>query len=320
MRITPPSRGMRLRVLIESPIPDRPGRMVGTACRYAPVELPGTVAMRKQFAEVHGGASGKRPDLRSQNRPRTLAAVSVHSRPISAGSVYPGFSRDVFGSLARECHESFAASYRLARAPRALLPRADVRWPHRRGKCWRRQRRSMPIRTPIIAVTQNNGPWMIIAHTFQGDNADEQAKALVYELRSKYKLPAYTHSKTFDFTQRMQGRGLDPHGKPKVMRYQQAANAERSRRAGGRLQHGRRSRAQKTLAKIKQMQPDALKDVDKRRQSTPQRIPPVAAAVPVGRQRQENQRPDGRTPSSPPIRCCRRNSSPPKASTSSCWK
>ena len=30
-------RGRRLRVLVESPIPDRPGFMHGTACRYAPV-------------------------------------------------------------------------------------------------------------------------------------------------------------------------------------------------------------------------------------------------------------------------------------------
>jgi threonylcarbamoyladenosine tRNA methylthiotransferase MtaB len=48
-------RGMRLRVLVESPIAGRPGWMVGTACRYAPVEVPGTVAMRKQFAEVTAG-------------------------------------------------------------------------------------------------------------------------------------------------------------------------------------------------------------------------------------------------------------------------
>ncbi len=47
--------GMRLRVLIESPIPGRSGWMVGTACRYAPVELPGAVAMRKQFAAVTAG-------------------------------------------------------------------------------------------------------------------------------------------------------------------------------------------------------------------------------------------------------------------------
>ena len=48
-------RGMPLRVLIESPVPDRPGSMLGTACRYAPVEVPGTIAMRKQFADVVAG-------------------------------------------------------------------------------------------------------------------------------------------------------------------------------------------------------------------------------------------------------------------------
>jgi threonylcarbamoyladenosine tRNA methylthiotransferase MtaB len=48
-------RGMRLRALIESPLPNRPSQMVGTACRYAPVELPGTIAMRKQFAWVVAG-------------------------------------------------------------------------------------------------------------------------------------------------------------------------------------------------------------------------------------------------------------------------
>ncbi len=44
--------GRRLRVLVESPIPERAGMMVGTACRYATVELPGTVALRRQFVEV----------------------------------------------------------------------------------------------------------------------------------------------------------------------------------------------------------------------------------------------------------------------------
>ena len=44
--------GRRLQVLVESPMPERPGRMIGTACRYAPVELPGTTTMRRQFREV----------------------------------------------------------------------------------------------------------------------------------------------------------------------------------------------------------------------------------------------------------------------------
>jgi threonylcarbamoyladenosine tRNA methylthiotransferase MtaB len=48
-------RGRRLRVLIESPLENHPGKMLGTACRYAPVELPGDVTMRKQFADVIAG-------------------------------------------------------------------------------------------------------------------------------------------------------------------------------------------------------------------------------------------------------------------------
>jgi threonylcarbamoyladenosine tRNA methylthiotransferase MtaB len=48
-------RGKELRVLIESPVENRPGFMVGTACRYAPVELSGDVSMRKQFTTVTAG-------------------------------------------------------------------------------------------------------------------------------------------------------------------------------------------------------------------------------------------------------------------------
>ena len=112
------------------------------------------------------------------------------------------------------------------------------------------------------AITQNNGPWMIMAHTFQGDKADEQAKALVLELRSKYKLPAYAHTKTFDFTQRIQGRGFDAHGKPKVMRYQQAQMMKEVAVLVGDYNTVDDPGAQKVLAKIKQMQPEALKDAD----------------------------------------------------------
>lgn len=47
--------GRRLRVLVESPVTDRPGRMVGTSCRYAPVELPGDASLRRKFVDVIGG-------------------------------------------------------------------------------------------------------------------------------------------------------------------------------------------------------------------------------------------------------------------------
>ena len=48
--------GRRLQVLVESPVAERPGRVVGTSCRYAPVELPGDAARCGEFAEVIAGA------------------------------------------------------------------------------------------------------------------------------------------------------------------------------------------------------------------------------------------------------------------------
>jgi threonylcarbamoyladenosine tRNA methylthiotransferase MtaB len=44
--------GRTLRVLAESPSTDRPGHMLGSACRYAQVEFPGEVSLRKQFVNV----------------------------------------------------------------------------------------------------------------------------------------------------------------------------------------------------------------------------------------------------------------------------
>jgi threonylcarbamoyladenosine tRNA methylthiotransferase MtaB len=44
--------GRRLRVLVESPVERRPGFMVGTSCRYAPVVFAGDVSQRKQFVEI----------------------------------------------------------------------------------------------------------------------------------------------------------------------------------------------------------------------------------------------------------------------------
>ena len=48
-------RGRSLRVLVESPLCDKPGRMLGTACRAATVELAGDIAQRGQFTWVNGG-------------------------------------------------------------------------------------------------------------------------------------------------------------------------------------------------------------------------------------------------------------------------
>ncbi len=49
------------------------------------------------------------------------------------------------------------------------------------------------------SLKDTNGPWMILANTFRGPDADRRAKELTYELRKKFKLEAYSYSKEFDY-------------------------------------------------------------------------------------------------------------------------
>ncbi len=70
-------------------------------------------------------------------------------------------------------------------------------------------------------LTEKNGPWMILAGSFAGDGAEHEAKALVLELRSRYRLPAYLHKKNYDYTKTVKGLGLNKYGDPKTMIYRQ---------------------------------------------------------------------------------------------------
>ncbi len=68
-------------------------------------------------------------------------------------------------------------------------------------------------------LTEESGPWLILAVTFLGDRAEQQAHDLVYELRKEYKLPAYTHAMNFDFSEGVQGRSINQFGRPAQMKY-----------------------------------------------------------------------------------------------------
>jgi threonylcarbamoyladenosine tRNA methylthiotransferase MtaB len=48
-------RGRRLEVLVESAV-KQPGRVIGTSCRYAPVELPGSPALVGRLVDIEAGA------------------------------------------------------------------------------------------------------------------------------------------------------------------------------------------------------------------------------------------------------------------------
>src|SRR3954462_6397544 len=72
------------------------------------------------------------------------------------------------------------------------------------------------------SLTDKNGPWMVMATTFSGEGAEDQAYALVQELRTKYGLPAYTFKKEFDFSKPVEGRGVNKYGESLKMKHQKA--------------------------------------------------------------------------------------------------
>ena len=119
-------------------------------------------------------------------------------------------------------------------------------------------------RTPVEAdpenlypLSEDRGPWMIMATTFSGEGSQEQARKLVHELRSRYKLHAYTYQKKFDFSD-AQGRGIDKYGAPLKLRYQKGDSITEIAVVIGDFASADDPSAQKALRKLKYAQPEAL--------------------------------------------------------------
>ena len=110
----------------------------------------------------------------------------------------------------------------------------------------------------MFPLAEKDGPWLVLATTFRGPGAREDARKLVQELRSRHKLQAYTHEKSFDYTGTQRGVGFNPDGTPKTMRF---ANAEQVLEVAvlvGDFASCEDARGQKVLQRVKTLQPEAL--------------------------------------------------------------
>ena len=110
-------------------------------------------------------------------------------------------------------------------------------------------------------LSEGNGPWMIMACSFRGEGAQQQAQDLVVELRKRYKLPAYTYKKKFN-TDKVQGRGIDRYGEPVKMKYANQIDPEEVAVLVGDYASVDDPEAQKVLKKLKVTIPDACKQKD----------------------------------------------------------
>jgi len=106
-------------------------------------------------------------------------------------------------------------------------------------------------------ITEDNGPWMIMAATFSGDAAEEHAQELVQELRREFHLPSYSYEVAFDYSQGAYGRGIDRFNRPIKMKYRNEEIREIAVLVGDYASVDDPS-AQKTLEKLKYMKPECL--------------------------------------------------------------
>lgn len=111
-------------------------------------------------------------------------------------------------------------------------------------------------------LSEENGPWMIMACSFSGKGAEEQAQELVHEFRKRYKLPAYMYKARFDLGE-APGRGVDQFGKPIKWQYSKFKGKARAEVAEVAVLVGNYPTAdhveiQETLHKIKYATPQCL--------------------------------------------------------------
>jgi hypothetical protein len=120
-------------------------------------------------------------------------------------------------------------------------------------------------------LAQSNGPWMIMAATFAardtGNPAEAergrqealaQARELVHELRREHKLEAFTFVRRIDVEDTVQGRGIDPRGRPRRMRYQHKPSSEEVAVLVGNYVAVDSAEAERDLKVIKDIDPKAL--------------------------------------------------------------
>lgn len=113
-----------------------------------------------------------------------------------------------------------------------------------------------------MSLRDENGPWMILAAVFSGEEAEQDATALVSELRDVYKLPAYLYREHFDFTQSVEGLGVDKFNKPRRMRYAQAEAFDEIAVLVGNFSDVEDPSVELTLKQIKELQPKCMKKAD----------------------------------------------------------
>lgn len=110
----------------------------------------------------------------------------------------------------------------------------------------------------VYPISDANGPWMIMAATFSGEGAEEQARQLIHELRRDFKLPAYSYRKKFEYSKPVRGKGLTPQGEAPLMHYSRGEDVVETAVLVGDYPSVDDPEAQRVLKKLKHARPKSL--------------------------------------------------------------
>lgn len=108
---------------------------------------------------------------------------------------------------------------------------------------------------------EEHGPWLILASSFSGENAEQQAHDLVFEFRSKYNIPAYQYAMTFQLDDENIGRGVDHYGGKIKRRYRRGSEVQEYAVLVGGFESINNEKAQALLDRVKHMKPATLTKV-----------------------------------------------------------
>jgi hypothetical protein len=108
-------------------------------------------------------------------------------------------------------------------------------------------------------LTERNGPWLIMAASFHGEEGERDARELVLELRGKFNLTAYYYAMTFDRDDLNPGRGIDEYGGRIKRKYQSGDHELEHAVLVGDFPTIDDQEAQNLLDRVKTLEPESLK-------------------------------------------------------------
>lgn len=107
-------------------------------------------------------------------------------------------------------------------------------------------------------LTQQNGPWLVLAATFSGAEGEADARQLVLELRRDFNLPAYYYAMTFERDRIAPGRGIDGDGARIRRRYNRGSHTLEHAVLVGEFRSIEDPEAQELLQQVKYLHPESL--------------------------------------------------------------